>query len=180
MPLMLRHRYSYPTLRSLSIAAVLVCFPVIALPADGVIGSSSEGTSVLTIVKQDAVQISKVDDLFLGISGSLTSQHVVGDDVCVFSSTGAYSLTVSSTNGWFALRDSNTVTEIPYTLEWVTTSVRAVPYNTSVTNLFGDTRSPTCNGSTNARFQVTINPENFNQAEPGRYRDTLTLLVQPE
>ena len=168
-------------LNRLFVGLTLLLFALNATPAtDGFIGSSSEGTSVLTIVKEDAVQISDVDDLYLGIKGALTSAQVVGDDVCVFSSTGAYSLTVSSTNGGFALKDSNTLTDIRYSLEWVTTSTHSVRYNKTLTSLSGNSQSLDCGGSTNARFQVTIRPKSFNKAEPGQYRDTLTLLVHPE
>lgn len=166
--------------RSFVICALLLSTTHATAATDGFLGTSSEGTSVITIVKQDAVQISDVDDLYLGVMGTLTSNKVVGDDVCVFSSTGAYSLTASSVNGSFALMDSNASTDIPYVLQWVTSTVRTVNYGSALTNITGESRSLNCNGSSNARFQVVIVPDDFNEAEPGSYRDTLTLLVQPE
>ncbi len=147
---------------------------------DGSLGDSSEGTSVITIIKDDAVQISGVDDLEMGIRGSLTEAQSVSDDLCVFSSTGAYNLTVSSANFFFALTDSNTNTNIIYSLTWTTDTTRAITINTALTSIIGDASSLDCSGGTNASLGVTILPANFNSADPGSYRDTVTLLIQPE
>ncbi len=147
---------------------------------DGSLGDNSEGTSIITIIKEDAVQISGVDDLEMGIRGSLTESQSVDDDLCVFSSTGTYNLTVTSANFFFALTGANTSSNIIYTLSWTTDTTRAITHGNAITSLIGDDSSLDCNGGTNANLQVTITPQNFNSADPGSYRDTVTLLVQPE
>ena len=161
---------------------VLVLYSTSALAQeDGELDSTSEGTSEITIIKQDAVQITGINDIDMGISAVLSEDQSVSDDVCVFSSTGGYNLTVTSANNGFLLSDSNTSTDIAYSLEWITTaSTQLVGYGSQVTGFVGDSNSLDCSGSTNASFRVTIVTTNFNSADPGTYTDTMTLLVQPE
>lgn len=149
---------------------------------DGGLGSSSEGTSVITIVKQDAVQITGIDNLEMGIrGGSLSTDLSVSDAVCVFSSTAGYNLTVTSANNDFILTDAGASTDIPYSLEWTTSaSTQTLLYNTALLGLTGDSNSLDCGGSTNATISVSLTPASFNAAEPGSYQDTVTILVQPE
>jgi len=147
-------------------------------------GGGWSDESKITIVKQELVSISHVNDIYLGSYGSISSDKVGSDDVCVFSSTGSYSVTVSSKNGAFALQSSDTTTDIPYSIDWTTTSTVPVTYNTRTNVHTADRWTTNCKGnggsSTNATFDVTINSQNFNAAEPGSYQDTLTLLVRPE
>ncbi len=147
---------------------------------DGDLGASSEGTSIISIIKEEAVMITKVDDLFMGTRGVLNNNQVNADAVCVFSSTGTYNLLITTANGEFELRSPDTTTDIAYSLDWITTYSTPVTYNSSINGLVGDGRSIDCNGTTNAIFQVTVTPAAFNSAQPGNYQDTLTLLVQPE
>jgi len=147
---------------------------------DGTLGSSSEGSSIINIIKQEAVMITKIDDLFMGTRGVLTNNQVNADAVCVFSSTGSYNLLITTSNGNFRLRSPDTLTDIPYSLEWITTYSTPVTYNNSINGLVGDGRSIDCHGTTNAIFQITVTPAAFNPAQPGNYQDTLTFLVQPE
>jgi len=147
---------------------------------DGTLGSSSEGTSIINIIKQEAVLITKVDDLFMGARGVLINNQVNADAVCIFSSTGSYNLLITTSNGSFQLQSPQTLTSIPYSLDWITTYSTPVVYNNAINGLIGDGRSIDCNGTTNAIFQVTVTPAAFNSAQPGNYQDTLTFLVQPE
>lgn len=147
---------------------------------DGTLGSTSEGTSIITIIKEDAVLITDVDDLFLGTRGALFDNQVNSDAVCVYSSTGSYNLAITTANGLFSLQSPNTTTAIPYSLEWITDIATPVVYNNPINGLIGDSQSINCNGTTNAIFQITVTPTAFNAAAPGNYQDTLTLLVQPE
>jgi len=164
------------------VVLLLVCLSSAWSQSDGSLGSTSEGTSVITIVKEDAVQITGVDNLEMGIrGGSITTNLSVSDAVCVFSSTGGYSLTVTSANAAFILSDVGSSTDIPYTLEWTTSvSTQTLAYNTALQGLTGDSNSLDCNGSTNATLSVSLTPASFNNADPGSYQDTVTLLVQPE
>jgi len=147
---------------------------------DGEIGATSEGTTIISIIKEEAVMITKIDDLNMGTRGILLENQVNADAVCVFSSTGSYNLVVTTANGDFRLSSPDTTTDIAYSLDWITTYSTPVVYNNPISGLIGDGRSIDCNGTTNAIFQVTVTPAAFNPAQSGNYRDTLTLLVQPE
>ena len=78
------------------------------------------------------------------------------------------------------LASDTTTTDIPYSLEWITDVTTSVVYNNTIVGLIGDSQSITCNGTSNAIFQITVTPAAFNAAAPGSYQDTLTLLVAPE
>ncbi len=147
---------------------------------DGTLGGTSEGTAIISIIKEDAVLITDLDDLFLGTNGVLNGNKVDADAVCVFSSTGSYNISITSVNGSFVLQSDTTTSDIAYSLSWITDTAFPVTYNNTIPDLIGDSLSTNCGGSTNAIFQVTVTPEEFNAAEPGTYQDTLTLLVQPE
>ncbi len=142
---------------------------------DGSLGVTSTGTSVVTIIKDNAVQITNVDDIDLGTHATLGANAVASDDVCVFSSTSAYNLTVTSANGIFELQNGGDA--IPYALTW---DAAAVTESGVMSGLTGDNTSLNCSGGTNATFEVTVDSADFNAANPGTYTDTLTLLVQPE
>jgi len=164
------------------LVACILYFPSMNTLAasDGTLGSRSEGTSIINIIKTEAVLITKIDDLFMGSRGVLINNQVNADAVCVFSSTGSYNLVITTNNGSFQLESSQTLTDIPYSLEWITTYSTPVVYNNIINGLIGDRRSVDCNGTTNAIFQITVTPAAFNSAQPGNYQDTLTFLVQPE
>jgi len=147
---------------------------------DGDLGATSTGTSIINIGKDNAVQITNVDDIDLGTQGNLTATATQSDDVCVFSSTGGYAITLTSTNGSFHLKSGATTTDIPYSVDWTAGTTTTAVYATSITGLVGNQTAVDCNASTNASFAVSVTAADFNAADPGSYTDTLTLLVQPE
>ena len=142
--------------------------------------ASSESTAVVTIVKPDSVQITSVDDLVLGTFSSLSASLSVSDDVCVYSTSGAYGLIVTSVNGSFALKDVGTTTEIPYLIDWQVSSSTTVTYGTPLIGLTGNANNASCDGTTNASFKATVTAADFNAADPGGYSDTITFIIQPE
>ncbi len=146
---------------------------------DGTLGATSTGTSIVTLVKDNAVQITNVADLDLGTASSLAVDAVASDAVCVFNSTATYSINITSANGAFNL--TNAGETMPYAVTWATTGAAApVAYNSDLGGNLGDRTSPTCGGGTNATFEVTVAAADFNAALPGSYGDTLTLVVTPE
>ena len=151
----------------------------VALAAtDGALGLDSTGTSVVTVIKQNAVQITDVDDIDLGTQPSLTADAVGSDDVCVFNSTGNYDVTVSSANGFTLASGTDAM---PYGVTWSANGGAAADAAAGqLTGLVGDSTSTTCAGGTNATFEVTVAAADFNAADPGTYTDTLTLFVEPE
>ncbi len=162
------------------LASALVTSGSLMAAQDGNLGGTSAGESLVTIIKENAVQISDVADLDLGSHATLAADVSANDDVCVFNSTAAYSITVSSANGEFKLM--NGAAEIPYSVEWSANSGAAAPlaHGAALASLAGDRTSLNCNGGTNANFSATVAAADFNAAGPGTYTDTLTLLVEPE
>ena len=148
---------------------------------DGNLGLTSTGESIVTIIKQNAVQITNVADLDLGIYATLAADVAADDDVCVFSSTGGYSVTLSGAGAGFTL-DGGAAGAIPYLVQWAAGGAPAVPVvpGTPIVSQPGDATSLNCNGGTNANFAVSVSAALFNAAAPGTYTDTLTLLVEPE
>lgn len=148
---------------------------------DGTMGATSTGTSGVTLIKESTVQITGIADLDLGTAGFLTVDASTSDDVCVFSSSGSYSVTVTSTNGSFILADVGTATDIAYDLNWtVAATPQALTYSAASTAVAGNQSDPTCGGTPNANFEVVVPTAGFNAAEPGTYIDTLTLIISPE
>ena len=162
------------------LASALIASGSLMAAQDGNLGGTSEGESIVTIIKQNAVQITNVADLDLGSHATLAADLSANDDVCVFNSTATYKITVSSANGGFKLMDGTA--EIPYSVEWSANGDAAAPIadGTALASMIGDRTSLNCNGGTNANFSATVAAADFNAAGPGTYTDTLTLLVEPE
>lgn len=163
-------------------AVALSASGVVTAATDGTLGATSTGESIVTIIKQNAVQITNVGDISLGTHAALAADQSGSDAVCVFSSTGGYSVTATSANGTgaFSLNDGGT-NDIAYTVTWQGAGA-AVPLaeGTALIGQTGDSGSVNCSGGTNATFEVTVAAALFNAAAPGSYSDTLTLLVEPE
>jgi len=162
------------------IASALVVSGSALAASDGNLDTSSVGESIVTIIKDNAVQISNVNDIDLGNHATLAADAVESDSVCVFSSTTNYNVTIDSANGGFKLMDG--AEEIPYALTWAANggTAAAVTDGTSIAGLAGDNASLNCGNGTNATFEVTVASADFNAAVPGSYSDTLTLTVAPE
>lgn len=166
-------------------SAVAVSASSVAIAAtDGALDVTSTGTSVVTIIKQNAVQITNVDNLVLGTHYSLAADEVASDDVCVFSSTGTYDITMSSgAAAGFAMNDGAGGL-LAYSVAWTGAGVAGptpVVSGTTIGATFtGDALSPNCSAGTNANFEVTVAQADFNAAANGSYTDTLTLLVSPQ
>lgn len=149
--------------------------------SDGALDGTSTGTSDIILEKDDMVQITGLADIDLGSESRLTADASASDDVCVFSTSGSYSVTVSSANGSFILQDINTASDIAYEINWtVDNTPQALTYNTASTAIAGNNNDPTCGGTPNASFEVVVPSAGFNAASPGTYIDTLTLLLSPE
>ncbi len=169
------------TLARLALVTYLAAMTGNALAAtDGELGGTSEGTAVINIAKENAVKITNLDDIDLGTSGNLTTTATGSDDVCVYSSTGAYGLVMTSANSEFVLEANGATTTIDYAVEWQANITSDVTYNTLITGLVGNSLNVDCDGQTNATFTISVAPSDFNAADPGTYTDTLIMLVQPD
>jgi len=167
-------------LARLSTVACLIAITGSASAAtDGSLDTTSEGTAVVNIAKQNVVKITNLDDIDLGTAGILATTATGTDDVCVYSSTGGYGLVVTSSNEAFELRANGSTTNIEYSVGWEANIASDITYNILLGGLVGNPVDVDCDGQTNASFTISVEPNDFNAAEPGTYTDTLILLVQP-
>jgi len=120
------------------IASVTAMTGSVFAATDGDLGATSTGTSIINISKDNAVQITNVDDIDLGTQGNLTATATQSDDVCVFSSTGGYAITLTSANGSFDLKSGATTTDIPYSIDWTAGTTTTASYGTTMTGWVGD------------------------------------------
>ena len=168
----------------LVLVASLTALTGIAMAAsDGTLGGTTRGESVLSMTKDQAVQITNVGDIALGVRGVLAANAVESDDVCVFSSTGGYGVTIlSTTNGTSFALTAGGNTDIPYSITWATTidtTPATMVYGDISTTMTGNSTDTTCDAGTNATFEITVTAADFNAADPGAYGDTLILLIEP-
>ena len=177
-------------------SVVAASFSGAAFAADGTLGATSQADSLVTIIKDNAVRITGVDAVPLGTASFLNAAVTEGDDVCVYSTTGDYTVTASSAMGGanFQMAKDGVATneKIDYSVEWLTSTTAASGSGTGLASgvesaqLVGAgstdvTTDFNCGGAgANARFEVTVTDTDFNNATFGDYQDTLTLLVAPE
>ena len=170
-------------------AASLLAFCMTAHGAtDGTLdATASTGTMDMTLIKGDAVRISTLNDMSFGSGLTLPPQQI--DDICVFSTTGSYTITASSNgNGsggpQFRMVCATTTEFVRYFVEYrddtFSQNGDALTHNVpSATYSNADTVFDDCNGGVNSRIIMEIHAATFNAATPDTYSDTLTLIVQP-
>lgn len=161
--------------------------PVAPAATDGNTAATSTGTMNVQLTKGDAVRISGLQDLFFAHPTTVPPKQI--DDICVYSTTGSYTITASSQGngsggGQFRMVSATTTEFVRYFVEYrddtfsqngdsLTHNVASNTYNNA------DTVSDTCSGGDNSRIIIEIHEPTFNAATPDTYTDLLTLLVQP-
>ena len=154
--------------------------------SDGTLGFTSQGSVDITLGVGDRVQISGLNDIALGQwsgTGALTGD----EELCVYSSTSKYQITVSgNASNTFALSAGGSTT-IPYSVSWLddpndatNANYRGVTEGSPLTGNVGDSNYYTCNGAINATLRIYISEANLQAAAAGNYSDTLTINVSPE
>ena len=154
---------------------------------DGIVGTNSTGTMNMQLTKGDAVRISNLQDMSFGAGFALPARQI--DDICIFSTTGSYTITASSNgNGsggpQFRMVNAGSTEHVRYFVEFrddtFSQNGDALTHNVaSATYSNADTVSDNCSGGVNSRIIVEIDAGTFNAATPDTYSDVLTLLVQP-
>ncbi len=169
-----------PIVRTALLLALLVRMTMVSAATDGLLGSESEATTLISFIKQNSVRISGVSDINLGTRASLTRSEHYTEDVCVYTSTGAYAVTATSLNGTFELRNEDSSDAIVYRLQWVVEGAQDLLPSVALRGLRGDVSDIDCNGNLNASIRIIVSASSFNRADPGVYTDTLMLLVRAE
>jgi len=145
----------------------------------GALGAATEGNVEVRVLKDAAVKISKLNDVDFGVHNNMTNDWFAGDDFCVFSSSGAYGVTLVSSNPGsytgFSMVSGTGV--LPYEVFYGATSMTA---EVELNGQLGDQADENCLNGTNAALTVKIDANNFNSIAPGLYSDTLSILVRPE
>ncbi len=159
----------------------------------GTLGTTSTGSALISITKSKQAQISDISDMTLSnwsVGSGAVSLH---SDICVYSSTGSYTVTASGTGlaNIFTINSGSNV--LPYTVTWNAggagaignTGALLVPTITSTSFSNASTTSATCGGggaaNDTARVIVGITQVNMDAAASSNtpYTGTLTLVVTP-
>jgi spore coat protein U-like protein len=165
-------------------AALLAAAALVAPGAGaGTLGSNSNMSTNVSVAVQSVIQISSLDDVNLGIwtgSGRLQAFEFA----CVFTNAALYQVTASSANGTgnrTRLMDESGGF-IRYVLHWRDSNgrQRRINHNQTRTNFFANATSADCGGSTNTRLRIRINVPWMEDAAPGAYSDTLTVVLAPQ
>lgn len=152
----------------------------------GTLGTSSTGSAVISVTKIHQSRITGINDVTFGSTAS--SPAKTSDDVCVYSTSGSYTVNASSANGQstnFRMANGAGNQFITYNVEWNNAasgnSGNDLNNNaTSATFNGANTSNETCSGGSNARFFIDVTASSFNSAPAGAYTDTLTLVVTPQ
>jgi len=141
--------------------------------------------SITITVNGSLVRITSVDNIALGTYAQ-SGNVIANERFCVYSQTGNYALTVSSTNqdnsGNFNLLNTVSSTLLPYSLSFIDSG--SGQGTSAVSNLAlsgsGDSSSETCGGTNNATLTLTIDEQGLQASETGSYSDTINLTIAPE
>lgn len=137
-------------------------------------------------VSAQSVQIGALTDLSFGTVASVTSSTTISENLCVFTSTGSYSIRASGsgTNNSFALL--NGTAQMPYTVQWAAsgsqttgtqlTAGQAALFTPGGLNILCSLGSLLAGSAT---LLVTLPAASLSAAQAGSYSGTLTLLVSP-
>jgi spore coat protein U-like protein len=167
----------------LTILAVFTADLVYAA-SNGSKGNTSTGTIQILIAKGNAVKISNLDDIDLGYwtSGAVQDRT---ETLCVYSSTGTYRITASSSNPsgtTFRLKSGSAY--IPYSFSWKDTvgggGFTTLSHNVVVSGQAGRKTNDNCSTGDNATIRIRIATNDIKTAASGSYRDRVTLLVAPD
>jgi hypothetical protein len=132
----------------------------------------------------DKVNVSDLQDTVVGQLGFLSDLRLT-QDICVYSSTGQYSVIATSLNGTSAFNLSSGSAQIAYEVQWA-----ASPGQTSGVGLSPNVASPPftsaatnqkCNSGpvSSATLIVVIRSSVSENARAGTYSDTLSILLSP-
>jgi hypothetical protein len=154
--------------------------------ADGTVGPTSTGTMDVIVNVPPLALVNELDTITLNYT---TGDLVGSDEFCVWSSSGAYGITISSLNGTGAFQADSLTDSLAYTVVFDDTTNPAT--GVAVTEgalISGQVSTPEdgfpvgCGaGTTNAVVEVTfVEAANLLGADAGVYTDEMTLLVSPE
>ncbi|MBD3649622.1 MAG: hypothetical protein HUJ31_19690 [Pseudomonadales bacterium] len=151
--------------------------------SQGTVGSSSTGTSDVSITVNDLVRITSVADISLTYSGG--GPLVGSTQYCVFRNGGdQYKVTLTTDQGAFEVTSGTTSDTIPFTVnvddDIIAGGGETLSYNTASSVALLGSASANCGGADNGEVEV-----NFAEADlqavtsASDYNATMTILVEP-
>lgn len=157
------------------------------------VSAQSVEQSEVTIVKSEGVKISNIDDWLIGVftpTDTINNVQYEWDPQCVYSSTGAYSIQVTSANGGANLNLQSGPNSMNYRIYtvfrrggnyfWTSSTNTTININ----NMSASNSSLTCAdeqiAGINLWFTALVTPADFNPAPAGIYQDVVSLTVTPE
>lgn len=174
-------------LRKIALISALLSTSSIVAAADGNLGPTSQGSTDVSIEKPLFVQISDVGELDFGEHSYIPDTFLeMLDPVCVYSSTGLYTLEVengSSPGSDFLMTGQETGYVVPFEFLWnpnTTDPATGTLVPTFFYGNLGESVSPDCYQGTNATIGARIQAVDYNVAPPDDYTGTVMLIVSPE
>ena len=153
---------------------------------DGTVGPTSTGTMDVIVNVPPLALINELDTITLNYTtGDLTGS----DEFCIWSSSGAYGITITSLNGTGGFQADSVTDSLAYTVVFDDSTNPATGVAvTEGTPITGQDSTPEngfpvgCGGgATNAVVEVNfVEAGNLLGADSGVYSDEMTLLVSPE
>ena len=147
---------------------------------DGTVGTSSSGTTDITLTIPDLIKVSGMTDIALGTwsgSGAKTGS----DSICVYDNSGGlYNATFTGNGTASAFTIVNGGNIIPYTVTYDDgAGVDAVTKGVPLGCAGAHQTSFTCGGGTNGTIAISIAEADMAAKVAAVYSGTLTILVAP-
>lgn len=179
-----------PAKVAMAAAGLALLFAATAdVPADavtqGTAGSTSTGVINITITIPNLARISALNDIALGTwsgSGPLNGRD---NAICVWSSTGGYSVTATGSGSGGAFQLASGTNRVDYTVQWAQTggasSGTAMTAGGALTGRTTTATATDCStgASSTAGVFVSISAAELASSPAGTYTGTLQLLITP-
>ncbi len=173
-------KFSYKIVVVLAVVALTGMNLSAYAAGDGTLGSTSTGTTDITLIIPNLIQVSDLNDMDLG---TWDGSSVAGDSdtVCVYSNTGGnYTATFSGSGAGAAFTINNGLATILYAVTYDDgAGADPITSGTGLTCANANQASYTCGGTNNGTIAVSILATNMALMAANTYSGTLTMLVAP-
>lgn len=141
----------------------------------------SSAASVITFNASNQVNIQNVDNItFDDVADDISVDVVKTDNVCVWSRSGAYTITATTGNSAYTLIGPTT-NDVSYAVGWddgTGTFATSLAYGTTSATINGTAMNgANCASGDNAAFRLTFAAAGLQAAEVGAHSDTLTFTI---
>lgn len=135
---------------------------------------------VNTASSQNLAKIGNITD-FNSFIWSGSGELIQDSNLCVFSETGKYKVTVEGNNSGFFLTDNDL--SIPYSIKWNdvanNTNNVSLSNNIPLTNQTGASNvDEDCEGGTNANIEISFSESDLETSPAGSYTGYITIIVE--